>query len=162
MMVSRSGSSREPRPCLALQAVDGASAVEETSRLKPQLVLLDVQLPDIDGFDVAVVQHEFGIYGGPDGDEILGVLDALTVPFIVVSHNVLTRPTPHQRQVLEQVTERAKAVVTMTNTARTRLVDGYAVNPEKVVVIPHGAVDSTAMDVPARRRGAHLASFLHN
>jgi CheY-like chemotaxis protein len=33
--------------------VDGASAVEETTRLKPQLVLLDVQLPDIDGFDVA-------------------------------------------------------------------------------------------------------------
>jgi DNA-binding NarL/FixJ family response regulator len=34
------------------EAVDGASAVEETTRLKPQLVLLDVQLPDIDGFDV--------------------------------------------------------------------------------------------------------------
>jgi DNA-binding NarL/FixJ family response regulator len=35
------------------EAVDGMSAVEETHRLKPQLVLLDVQLPDIDGFDVA-------------------------------------------------------------------------------------------------------------
>jgi len=35
------------------EAVDGASAVTETCRLKPQLVLLDVQLPDIDGFDVA-------------------------------------------------------------------------------------------------------------
>ena len=35
------------------EAVDGASAVEETSRLKPQLVLLDVQLPDIDGIEVA-------------------------------------------------------------------------------------------------------------
>jgi DNA-binding NarL/FixJ family response regulator len=31
------------------EAVDGASAVSETSRLKPMLVLLDVQLPDIDG-----------------------------------------------------------------------------------------------------------------
>ena len=35
------------------EAVDGASAVSETCRLKPMLVLLDVQLPDIDGFDVA-------------------------------------------------------------------------------------------------------------
>ena len=35
------------------EAVDGASALTEAGRLQPQLVLLDVQLPDIDGFDVA-------------------------------------------------------------------------------------------------------------
>ena len=35
------------------EAVDGASAVSETCRLKPMLVLLDVQLPDIDGIEVA-------------------------------------------------------------------------------------------------------------
>jgi DNA-binding NarL/FixJ family response regulator len=35
------------------EAVDGASAISEAGRLRPQLVLLDVQLPDIDGFDVA-------------------------------------------------------------------------------------------------------------
>jgi DNA-binding NarL/FixJ family response regulator len=35
------------------EAVDAASAVEATVRLKPELVLLDVRLPDGDGFDVA-------------------------------------------------------------------------------------------------------------
>ncbi len=35
------------------EAADGESAVTEAGRLKPQLVLLDVQLPDIDGFRVA-------------------------------------------------------------------------------------------------------------
>jgi len=35
------------------EAVDGASALSEAFRLRPQVVLLDVQLPDIDGFDVA-------------------------------------------------------------------------------------------------------------
>jgi two-component system response regulator EvgA len=34
-------------------AVDGASAVAETLRLAPMVVLLDVGLPDIDGFEVA-------------------------------------------------------------------------------------------------------------
>jgi DNA-binding response OmpR family regulator len=33
--------------------VDGLSGITEAARLKPQVVLLDVQLPDIDGFDVA-------------------------------------------------------------------------------------------------------------
>jgi DNA-binding NarL/FixJ family response regulator len=34
------------------EAVDGASALHECCRLRPEVVLLDVQLPDIDGFDV--------------------------------------------------------------------------------------------------------------
>ena len=34
------------------EAADGASALEQCCRLRPQVVLLDVQLPDIDGFDV--------------------------------------------------------------------------------------------------------------
>ena len=35
------------------EAADGASALTEVGRLSPQVVLLDVQLPDTDGFRVA-------------------------------------------------------------------------------------------------------------
>jgi DNA-binding NarL/FixJ family response regulator len=35
------------------EAVDGASALTEAERLRPELVLLDAQLPDTDGFAVA-------------------------------------------------------------------------------------------------------------
>lgn len=35
------------------EAADGESAITEAEKLRPQLVLLDVQLPGIDGFEVA-------------------------------------------------------------------------------------------------------------
>jgi DNA-binding NarL/FixJ family response regulator len=35
------------------EASDGASAIEAAKELRPDAILLDVQLPDIDGFEVA-------------------------------------------------------------------------------------------------------------
>jgi glycosyltransferase involved in cell wall biosynthesis len=90
-------------------------------------------------FDVAIIQHEYGIYPGDAGDEVLPLLRALKVPAIVVLHTVLSHPDPLQRLVLERVAASADALVTMTDTARQRLVAGYAVEPRKISVIPHGA-----------------------
>jgi DNA-binding NarL/FixJ family response regulator len=44
------------------EAADGASAVARAAELLPDLVLLDIQLPDIDGFAVA----EQLLVAGPD------------------------------------------------------------------------------------------------
>lgn len=35
------------------EAADGESAIAEATRLQPGCVLLDIQLPDVDGFEVA-------------------------------------------------------------------------------------------------------------
>ena len=35
------------------EAADGAAAIDSTDRLRPDVVLLDIQLPDLDGFAVA-------------------------------------------------------------------------------------------------------------
>ncbi|MDT3444593.1 MULTISPECIES: glycosyltransferase [unclassified Pseudofrankia] len=103
----------------------------------------------LNGFDIAVVQHEYGVYGGPDGDEVIEVLDNVEVPVVVVLHTVLVSPSQHQREVMEALVASADAVVVMTETARARLVDGYRVHPYRVSVIPHGAADNRRA-APAR------------
>ncbi|MDQ1512739.1 MAG: polysaccharide biosynthesis protein PslF [Microbacteriaceae bacterium] len=94
----------------------------------------------LNGCDVAVVQHEYGIFGGPDGDEVLEVLRRVRIPVIVVLHTVLTAPTPHQREVLTRVCALAETVVVMTRNARDRLAAGYPVDLHAVRVVPHGVV----------------------
>ena len=43
------------------EAKDGTSALESARRLRPAIVLLDVQLPDVDGFEVARRLADAGI-----------------------------------------------------------------------------------------------------
>jgi two-component system LytT family response regulator len=43
---------RDPELSVAAECADGRAAVEALERLRPDLVLLDVQLPELDGFEV--------------------------------------------------------------------------------------------------------------
>jgi len=95
-------------------------------------------------FDVVIVQHEYGIYPGDAGEEVLPLLRALKKPKIVVLHTVLAGPDPLQRNVLERIVAAADAVVTMTDTARRRLAECYRVDPGKIAVIPHGAASHSS------------------
>jgi glycosyltransferase involved in cell wall biosynthesis len=107
----------------------------------------------LDGHDVVVVQHEFGLYGGPDGAHVLDVIDLVVAPIIVIAHTVLSAPSTNQRAILERLVDRADALVVMSMTARDRLLAGYQVDASKVVVIPHGAVTESAVTATHRRPG---------
>ena len=90
-------------------------------------------------FDVVIVQHEYGIYGGEDGDELLEVMKRVRSPMLTTLHTVPLQPTPHQKHVLEQVVSLSTCAVTMTAIARQRLLAVYDVQESNVVTIPHGA-----------------------
>jgi glycosyltransferase involved in cell wall biosynthesis len=110
-------------------------------------------------FDIAVVQHEYGIFGGPDGDQVLAVLEHVRVPVVVVAHTVLAAPTAHQALVLKRVVSRSDAVVTMTATARDRLIDRYDVDPARVTVISHGAPVRAGADRSAPGTGPVILTW---
>jgi glycosyltransferase involved in cell wall biosynthesis len=99
---------------------------------------LDASVRALNGLDIVIVQHEYGIYGGPDGDEIIELLASLTAPTIVVLHTVLNEPTAGQKAVLERVTQLATSVVVMTEAAHDILARRFSVDMSKVTVIPHG------------------------
>ena len=128
-------------------AIEDASVVGYLAVDKPQGVLQAVGL--LSRSDVTIVQHEYGIYPGPDGDGVVPLLEALTGPTIVVAHTVLTDPSTRQRSILERICRVADAVVVMTETARRRLIDRYDVDGTQVSVIAHGAATPSAGAVGA-------------
>ncbi len=89
--------------------------------------------------DVVLLQHEYGIFGGEDGDYVLSLAQDLAQPLVVTLHTVLSRPSRHQGQVLAALCGRAELVVVMTETARRLLVENETCAAEKVRVVPHGA-----------------------
>jgi glycosyltransferase involved in cell wall biosynthesis len=94
--------------------------------------------------DVALFQHEYGIFGGPDGSEVLDLVAGLEIPAIVTLHTVLSDPTPSQKRILERLIELAAETVVMSETALRRLERRYDVDPMKLRVVPHGAMASLA------------------
>jgi glycosyltransferase involved in cell wall biosynthesis len=100
--------------------------------------------------DVVIVQHEYGLYDGRDGESILELIAAIDAPIVVVAHTVLSEPTANQRLVLERVCAAADAIVVMTETARSRLFAGFDVDHAKVLLISHGA--ATPSDARAERQ----------
>ncbi len=89
--------------------------------------------------DVVLLQHEYGIFGGPDGEYVLSFAQELAPPLVVTLHTVLSHPSPHQLRVLSALCEQAALVIVMTETAARLLHEVGACNARKVRVVPHGA-----------------------
>ena len=93
----------------------------------------------LNAMDVAVIQHEFGIFGGEDGAEVLTLINKLVVPTIVVLHTVLSAPSAHQQSIISGLCDRATAVVVMSKVARNRLIANGSIDASKIFLIHHGA-----------------------
>jgi glycosyltransferase involved in cell wall biosynthesis len=101
--------------------------------------------------DVVCVQHEFGIFGGPAGEHLIKLLDALTCPVVSALHTVLEKPNGDQRRVFERLIARSSSLIVMAERGREMLERVWAVPASKIVVIPHGAPDQPMIDTAAAK-----------
>ncbi|MBI3292093.1 MAG: glycosyltransferase, partial [Elusimicrobia bacterium] len=84
------------------------------------------------------VQHEFGLFGGGYGSNILSFLGALKKPSIVTFHAVLPSPDSELHRIVRSIAETASGVTAMTNLSREILIREYGIDEKKISVIPHG------------------------
>ncbi len=107
--------------------------------------------------DVVSVQHEYGIWGGDDGDTVLDFVSNLTVPAVATLHTVLRRPSFRQRSILSELVRSAAATVVMSKAAATLLTRLYGVDPTRLDVISHGVPDLPLVDADSVKPALGLA-----
>jgi glycosyltransferase involved in cell wall biosynthesis len=103
------------------------------------------------------VQHEYGIWGGEDGERVIDFVRALRVPVVATLHTVLRDPTSHERVVLRELVSIAGASVVMSSSAADLLRTAYGVDPRRVRIIPHGVPNLALIDSSTIKSALGLA-----
>lgn len=92
-------------------------------------------------FDVVCLQHEYGIFGGEAGENIVELLSRLEMPLVTTLHTVLPDPSPAQRRVISRIIDLSAKTVVMSEKGYEFLRSIYDVPPRKIEVIAHGIPD---------------------
>ncbi|MFA6602202.1 MAG: glycosyltransferase [Candidatus Shapirobacteria bacterium] len=90
-----------------------------------------------------ILEHEYGIYGGPEGENILYFIERCHKPIIVTLHTVLPTPAPKMKEVTEKIILAAHALIVLTENSKLVLEKVYPMAVGKVRVIPHGVHPTT-------------------
>jgi glycosyltransferase involved in cell wall biosynthesis len=97
-------------------------------------------------FDLVCLQHEYGIFGGPAGSHILGLLRRLKMPVITTLHTVLREPNPDQRRVMEEIADISDRLIVMSQLSSQFLQEIFKVPGCKIDMVPHGVPDLPFLD----------------
>jgi glycosyltransferase involved in cell wall biosynthesis len=126
----------DPRNPLSYEGVAGTIAQDD-----PDAYLAAARQINESGAQAVWLQHEYGIFGGPDGEMVCDFVDRLAAPLILTPHTVLSEPSERQRAILEHLVQRASRIMVMSRHARNLLVERYHAPHDLLQILPHGAPD---------------------
>ena len=152
---SASCASSTSRRCRSSRSCTSGSPVAAAPRATRRATL--------DDFDVAMVQHEYGIFGGPDGEDVLDVVcaarqrpDHHRAAHRAHPPDPAPAPDPGRRSCA-----RVRALVTMTETARGPADRGLGRRPRARSPSSRTAPSTTARPRPRPRTSPDAADHPH-
>ena len=104
------------------------------------------------------LQHEFGLYGGEYGQNLLALLCELNKPVITTFHTVLPSPNTALKKIVQAIAANSASVVVMTLKSAEILENDYEVPTDKIWVIPHGTHLVSSFDHTEKTARNHLGN----
>ncbi len=107
--------------------------------------------------DVVSLQHEYGIFGGPSGRQVLDLVHELRMPVHTTLHTVLPAPSPEHRRVMDELLGCSARVTVMTEHARGLLHTVHGIADDRIDVIPHGIPEADGGDAAVAKERFGIA-----
>ncbi|HUD30301.1 MAG TPA: glycosyl transferase family 1, partial [Novosphingobium sp.] len=88
----------DPRAPLHYEGVAGVIACDDPSAYADAARRINES-----GVDAVWLQHEYGIFGGPDGEMVVPFVARLAAPLVLTLHTVLSEPSERQLAILRHL-----------------------------------------------------------
>jgi len=85
-----------------------------------------------------ILQHEYGIFGGTDGEKILLFMQMCNKPIVVTLHTALPNPSEKMKSVTARIIDLASIIVVLTESSKQIIKHVYPKSTGKIFIIPHG------------------------
>ncbi|MHC8949787.1 glycosyltransferase family 4 protein [Sphingobacterium hungaricum] len=89
-------------------------------------------------YDICILQHEYGIFGGNSGVFILSLIHNLNIPLVSILHTILEKPSADEKAILIAIAQRSSKLIVMNSDASSILEAVYHIPKSKLTYIPHG------------------------
>ena len=96
------------------------------------------RLNEREDIGMVCVQHEFGLFGGDYGSNLVAFLLRLNIPISCVFHTVLPNPDLKRIKVIQALDDLSEKLIVLTKRSAEILEKDYFIEKSKLRVIPHG------------------------